>query len=354
MAHGRGRQGWPGALLAEDDAFGAFALELFAGQFAHNIPYRNFCRARGVAPGDVGHWSEIPAISTAGFKEWELSCIPSGERTAVFFSSGTTEQVRSRHFHHAASLAVYETSLMAWFDVSFSRASGGSDLVVLTPSPAEAPNSSLVHMFETIRRARGASAEVFVGEVDEDGAWALDEARALGQLEVLSASGRPGLVLGTAFSFVHLLDFMAERGTALRLPAGTRVLETGGYKGRSRELPKAELHAAIANGLGIDLSEVRCEYGMSELSSQAYEVGGMGDGRTFRFPPWARCQVVSAETGREVKEGEMGLIRVFDLANVYSAMAIQTEDLAIRRRGGFELLGRVARAEPRGCSLMAA
>ena len=146
-------------------------------------------------------------------------------------------------------------------------------------------------------------------------------------------------------------------------------METGGYKNRSRSMPKTELHQLITERLGVPPSHIICEYGMSELSSQAYE-GVAGDGwrvagknsvsrhsppgtRHFRFPPWARAQIISPETGHEVADGETGLIRVFDLANVFSVMAIQTEDLGIRRGDGFELIGRATLAEPRGCSLMA-
>ena len=152
-------------------------------------------------------------------------------------------------------------------------------------------------------------------------------------------------------------------------------METGGYKNRSRTMPKAELHALITERLGVPQSHIVCEYGMSELSSQAYDLGALASRRRvtllrpeelagetpalpepvtrhFRFPPWARVQIISPETGREVADGETGLIRVFDLANVFSVMAIQTEDLGIRRGDGFELVGRVAQAEPRGCSLM--
>jgi hypothetical protein len=141
----------------------------------------------------------------------------------------------------------------------------------------------------------------------------------------------------------------------LKLPEGSRVLETGGYKGRTREVPKAELHETITKQLGIPEQFIVGEYGMSELSSQAYDgvarqaVSGK---RVFRFPPWARAQLISAETGKEVAEGETGLIRIYDLANVSSVMAVQTEDLGVRRSDGFELLGRVAAAEVRGCSLM--
>ena len=135
-------------------------------------------------------------------------------------------------------------------------------------------------------------------------------------------------------------------------------METGGYKGRSRSLPKRELHALISQALGIPRDHIVCEYGMSELSSQAYD-RAVGPSRfthhvsrSFHFPPWARVQIISPETGREVGEGETGLIRVADLANVYSVMAIQTEDLGIRHGDGFALAGRAVLAEPRGCSLM--
>jgi hypothetical protein len=113
-------------------------------------------------------------------------------------------------------------------------------------------------------------------------------------------------------------------------------------------LPKAELHSLITKFLGVPAKNIICEYGMSELSSQAYATAS----GQFQFSPWARVQIISPETGREVRDGETGLIRVFDLANVFSVAAIQTEDLGIRRGGEFELIGRAQLAEPRGCSLM--
>src|ERR1019366_2183313 len=125
--------------------------------------------------------------------------------------------------------------------------------------------------------------------------------------------------------------------------------------------PKAELHALITERLDVPRENIICEYGMSELSSQAYDLEIQNSkfkiqnsDRPFRFPPWARVQIISPETGREVAEGETGLIRVFDLANIFSVAAIQTEDLGIRRGDGFELIGRAQLAEPRGCSLMTA
>jgi hypothetical protein len=166
-------------------------------------------------------------------------------------------------------------------------------------------------------------------------------------------------LLGSAFNVVRLLDHLAANNLGLRLAEGSRVMETGGYKGRSRSLPRAELHALITRHLGVPPSHIICEYGMCELSSQAYdgkassvECGISRAGRAFRFPPWARAQIVSPETDREVREGETGLIRVFDLANVWSILAIQTGDLGVRCGEGFELIGRADYAEPRGCSLL--
>jgi hypothetical protein len=167
------------------------------------------------------------------------------------------------------------------------------------------------------------------------------------------------LILGTAFSFVHLLDYLVERDLRVELPAGSRVMETGGYKNRSRSMPKVELHSLIMERLGVPAENIICEYGMSELSSQAYDSEihhpfSILHPRILRFPPWARVQIISPETGREVADGETGMIRIFDLANVFSVAAIQTEDLGIRRGDGFELVGRAQLAEPRGCSLMTA
>ena len=181
------------------------------------------------------------------------------------------------------------------------------------------------------------------------------------------------MIIGTAFSFVHLLDYMAEKNLKLQLPPGTQVMETGGYKNRSRTMSKAELHALTTSRLGVPRENIVCEYGMSELSSQAYSLGAppsrrrvsdknAGEtpalpgpaGDTFHFPPWTRVRMISPETGKEVADGETGLVRVLDLANVFSVAAIQTEDLAVRRGDGFELIGRAARAENRGCSLMTA
>ena len=318
----------------------------------------------------------------------DLTCLTPGERTTIFNSSGTTGQKPSRHFHNAESLAVYEVSLWQGFQTNVVIGAPNSDsacfqsdivradseigapsarqfqLIILTPPPALAPHSSLVHMFETIQQQFGGASvptgRTFFGDIAADGSWTLNFSAVVEAFSPRrqTPDARPQLLLGTAFSFVHLLDFLAERNLRFDLPAGSRVMETGGYKNRSRSMPKAELHQLITEKLGLPPSNIICEYGMSELSSQAYDSAihhpsSIIHHRVFQFPPWARVKIISPETGREVADGETGLIRVFDLANVFSVMAIQTEDLGIRHGDGFELIGRATLAEPRGCSLMA-
>jgi len=341
--------------------FCKLALELFALQFKHNSAYRKICETRQLTPKFVQDWTQIPSVPTASFKELELTSIPPEERTAVFHSSGTTEQKPSRHFHCAESLTVYETSLWGWFRQNCGLQITDCKLICLTPPPESVPHSSLVHMFEVVRQKLGAEESSFLGKLADDGAWTLDFDVVLAALSPRpqTPGPRPLLLLGTAFSFVHLLDFLAEKNLRLQLPSGSRVMETGGYKNRSRMLPKAELHALITERFGILRENILCEYGMSELSSQAYDSeshlpSSVLHPRIFRFPPWVRVQIISPETGREVADGETGLIRIFDLANVFSVAAIQTEDLGVRRGDGFELIGRAQLAEPRGCSLMTA
>jgi hypothetical protein len=332
-----------------ENEFNTLALELFALQFKSNAAYQKICEVRRLTPKVVEHWTQIPAVPTAAFKKLDLTCLAPAEQTTVFHSSGTTEQSPSRHFHNAESLILYEASLWPWFEQNVLQNCG---LVILTPPPAQAPHSSLVHMFETVRQKLGADETAFVGKLAADGSWTLDFSVVVEAFSPRrqTPDARSQLLLGTAFSFVHLLDYLEEKDLHFDLPAGSRVMETGGYKNRSRSMPKTELHQLISEKLGLPPCNIICEYGMSELSSQAYD--SAIHPRVFQFPPWARVQIISPETGREVADGETGLIRVFDLANVFSVMAIQTEDLGIRCGAGFELIGRATLAEPRGCSLM--
>ncbi|HMP82797.1 MAG TPA: hypothetical protein PKA41_08865, partial [Verrucomicrobiota bacterium] len=207
-------------LAAHDDAeFNGYAMLLFALQFKANAAYRKLCEARGVTPNDVTHWAQIPAVPAVAFKELELTSLPPEDRARVFHSSGTTGQSPSRHFHSAESLALYEESLWPWFmrNLQFTNC----DLRLLTPPLEQSPHSSLVYMFETIRRKLDAPESIFHGRIGSDGSWTLDS-EAL--LDATRNTQHATLLLGTAFSFVHLLDFMAEHNMRVPLPAGSMVM----------------------------------------------------------------------------------------------------------------------------------
>ncbi|MEQ2006121.1 MAG: hypothetical protein ABMA26_04925, partial [Limisphaerales bacterium] len=160
---------------ADEAQFASLARELFALQFAHVAPYRALCEARRVTPGALADWRQIPAVPTASFKELEVTSLAPAERTTVFHSSGTTEHRPSRHFHNTESLAIYEASLVPWFarhvppragdtqSPSGAVSTPGGDcksqarFLCLAPPPAQAPHSSLVHMFATVSHAFGAA-----------------------------------------------------------------------------------------------------------------------------------------------------------------------------------------------------
>ena len=341
-----------------EEGFNRLALALFAFQFEGVPIYRRLCERRGIGPGSIKHWNQIPALPASAFKEHVISSLAEKDRSRVFYSSGTTGHVPSRHFHNAASLSLYEASLLPWFERHFPGSSaGGAAFLFLTPPPMLAPHSSLVHMFETVRLKFGGPESLYAGRVEADGSWNLDFNQIGSALRDATSDNRPVALLGTAFSFVHWLDHLAVNKTRLRLPAGSRIMETGGYKGRSRVVTKADLRRLMTKYLAVPELHIVTEYGMSELSSQAYD-GVAGQARPpaeiFRFPPWVRTQIISPETGAVAAAGETGLLRVFDPANMYSVMAMQTEDLAASREDGFELLGRAESAGPRGCSLLAA
>jgi hypothetical protein len=166
------------------------------------------------------------------------------------------------------------------------------------------------------------------------------------------AGAPPVIVLATSFALVHLLDAVA--GDVLALPPGSRVMQTGGFKGKAREVAAEALRHSVARLFAVDERAVVAEYGMTELSSQFWEATLVDEGAVhgvYVEPPWARVVPVDPETLAPVRAGATGIARIEDLANVDSAFAILTQDRVRRAPRGFELLGRAAGATPRGCSI---
>ena len=217
--------------------------------------------------------------------------------------------------------------------------------LVLAPSAAEAPDSSMSYMYDFAAHRIGWEPPRFY--VDDRG-WRPEEL--IRDLETL---GRAAAVVGTAFSFVHLTDRLESEGRRLELPEGSRVMETGGYKGRSRELGRDDLHACIRDRLGVPLERIVNQYGMCELASQFYEpsLRNASVTRVKTIPPWVRTRVIDPVTRNDAPDGEPGVLVHYDLANTGSVLAVETADAGRRVGDGFEVLGRWSGAEPRGCSI---
>jgi hypothetical protein len=335
------RRGWSRELLGplDESRWNDLARELFAWQYARVPAFRRLCEGHGVTPRNLKSWRDIPAMPQQLFKREKLFCHGKAEAEAVYETSGTTTGEPGRQY--LLRLDLYRTVALE----GASRAGlfeGAPEFYFLTASPREAPHSSLSAMFGFWHKASGQKNQGFWMREGTFDFSALRQA-----LTSRAKKGRPIAICGTAFSFVHLLDAWTN---PLPLPPGSRLVETGGFKGRSREVSKAELYAGLERIFGLKDDALWNEYGMSELSSQAYARGTNGLHAT---PPWARVQVCDPVTGREVRVGREGLVRWIDLANVDSVMALQTLDRAERRPEGFRLIGRLARTEPRGCSLSA-
>ena len=340
----------------DDDRFNSLALRLFAYQFANNEPYRKYCQSQGHSPETVTTWQDIPAVPIAAFKATTLACEPPEQAAAVFMSSGTTRGPESRGRHYHPHLAIYDASARHCFagTVVPDTPPGALLMLALFPPPDELPNSSLAYWIGHVMRTFGAPGSRFV--MTKQGLDLTLLARLLREAEEQET---PVCLLGASFSFVHLFDALEQDGLRFRLPAGSRLMDTGGFKGQSREVTRQELYRLAHDALGIDRARCVNMYGMTEHSTQFIDstirdqTTGRRGPRHKIVPPWARTRVVDPETLEEAPAGEIGLLLHYDLGNRNSVLAVLSEDMGYLLGGGFELLGRAKGAEARGCSIAA-
>ena len=310
--------------------FGALALAVFAFQRSWNEPLAKWC---ATLP-EVRDWRAIPAVPQGMFKSHRVSCFAPEQTGKIFRTSGTTGEGKGEH--HLRDTRLYEASLLAgWRRLRLARVR----TIFLTPRPENAHDSSLAHMMGTLARTEVSGAQF---ALRRDGTFDLLS------MAIEFRSEQPLAICGTALGFLHLTEQLGDWHG--HLPAGSYVVETGGFKGSGRDISKAELYGKITEQFGIAPDAIWNEYGMCELASQFYT---HGLGRVHTCGPWMRALVIDPETGEEAGIGETGVLRIFDLANLSSSLAIQTADLAVRREGGFELIGRDPAALPRGCSRQA-
>jgi hypothetical protein len=304
------------------------ALELCAFQYAHNPLYRQYADALGVDPAALTDPAGIPFLPISFFKTQPVKTTDFTPE-ALFASSGTTGMVSSRH--EIKDLALYRASFRAGFYRFYGDITDWC-VIGLLPSYLERSNSSLVVMVDDLIRESGHP---------DSGFYLYDHAALYAVLQRLEAQGQKTLLIGVTFA---LLDFAERYSLSLR---HTVVMETGGMKGRRRELTRPELHAFLSQRLGV--SAIHAEYGMTELLSQAYSAGN----GLFTCPPWMQVLVRMEDDPLDVRTQGEGILNIIDLANRWSCGFLATDDVGrVYPDGRFEVSGRVDNSDIRGCSLL--
>lgn len=308
--------------------FAAVALRVFRRQFFLNPVYHAYCEHLNINPEEVTSLSDIPFLPISFFKTHEVKCgVFAPELT--FQSSGTTGMERSRHLIRDARL--YRRSLLESFRYFYGNPAEYTFLALL-PNYLEQQNSSLIYMMEMLMKASGAP---------DNGYYLYNHKDLYDKLLQLRDQHKKTILWGVTFA---LLDFAAQY--RMDFPE-LIVFETGGMKGRRKEMVKEELYAILREAFGV--ADIHSEYGMCELLSQAYSRGG----NVFATPPWMRLRLRSEKDPLDGSDSVgSGVINVIDLANIHSCSFIATEDLGRRHPDGIEVLGRLDSAQIRGCNLM--
>ena len=318
------------SFLEQPRRFEELAIRLYQFQRRTNRPYDLYCRALGVS-NDVSSWKEIPGLPQQAFKHSEIRSFPVAETRFEFRTSGTTGEGYGRHF--LSSLELYKKAVLrGWDFAGLPRYRVG----LLMPTPSQNPYSSLARM--------GA----FLSDDAEPHCFWKDPGNLdlAGLRNFIERADGPMTLFGTALAFLDLLQRSGE--SRLPLPDRSLIMETGGFKGSKRATDKRELYQRLSTYFGIPTDNIWNEYGMTELSSQFYASGVDG---SHTGPPWTGVTIIDPATNREVRAGEVGMIRIIDLANFWSVLSIQTQDLGQHQSDAeFRLLGRDPNALPRGCS----
>ena len=311
-------------LIGSEAEFEREALRLFRHQAEHCAPYAEYVRLLGVEPSQAQRVEDIPMLPIEIFKSHKVYC-GKQEPQMTFTSSATTGMVQSRHY--VEDIALYERA----FTEAFRHFYGDErecSIYALLPSYLEREGSSLVYM-----------AERLIAQCGGGGFYLHDYEKLLNDM---SHDPNPKILLGVTYALLDLAENYAPK------LENTVVMETGGMKGRRKELPKSELHKVLCSAFGVE--RIHSEYGMAELMSQAYS---SGEG-LFRTPRWMKVLVRDVNNPfRRLPSGRRGGLDIIDLANRSSCAFIATEDMGVRYDdGSFRIEGRISQSDIRGCNLL--
>lgn len=346
------------------DTFDSLAIELARFQYDCETGVQRLYAHRGLHPDQLQDATQIPAVPTDAFKLHRVACHPAQLDEVVFLTSGTTIGTRGQHALRTTS--TYRISARSWGKMMLFPDTNRLHWILLAPPYRSDPSSSLGFMLDDFANyakcAKCAECTTKCSEyTDVEPTWAvasdsIDVPRIARSLKQAQKSGCSVIVAGASFAFAYLLRELADANNPF-VGVDVRVMITGGFKGKTREIEPAVWRVNLCEALHVSPNRIVTEYGMTELSSQAYD-GALSDGLdvaspnpVLQPPPWMRICPVDPVTLSPVPPGQEGIARIVDLANVDSAVAIQTADRVRLVPGGFELLGRSPGATPRGCSI---
>ncbi len=327
-----------------ETTFDSLAIEIARFQYDTNPLLARLYNARQVQIHSVSGSEQLPGVPTDLFRLKRVASHLAQHDRRCFETSGTTAHDSQRGRHPMRTTATYELSAMSWAPQWLWPDGDDLDFIVLAAPEDREPQSSLGFMLARFAETlQGTTSWHLSGEK-------LDIQSVRARFASSIREGRRVLIAGTSFAFVHLCDAWID--DPVSLPAGSRIMQTGGFKGRSRDISPDRLAHMMSDRLGIPLDHIVGEYGMTELGSQLYQGQLRGGVDRYHPPPWLRVKAVDPLSLAPVESGQIGIARFVDLANVDSAVAIQTADrIRLHSDGTVELLGRLPGASPRGCSL---
>ncbi len=317
--------------IQNDSDFEQVALHVFNYQYINNCTYQRYCNLLGVSRSSVKEVSDIPYLPIELFKSHKIISSSSTIKK-VFSSSGTTGSIPSKHF--VTDLSIYEKSFRKGFQYFYGDVTDYTILALL-PAYLEREGSSLVYMMDTL---------INDSNQPQSGFYLYETKKLVEILKGLERENKKTLLIGVSFALLDLVE-----SYKIKLNSNFIVMETGGMKGRRKELIREELHQELKNGFGV--SSVHSEYGMTELLSQAYSK----DNGVFFCPPWMKILIRDPEDPlSKLSVNKTGGVNIIDLSNINSCSFIATQDLGkVNPDGGFEIIGRFDNSDIRGCNLMA-
>jgi acyl-CoA synthetase (AMP-forming)/AMP-acid ligase II len=325
--------------------FDELAVDLFRWQVANNGPYREFCDARGVDAQGVTDWRAIPAFPTDAFKNALVTSFPLEQAVMAQLTSGTTANRRGQIFRDAIGrelvLAANRAMTQAYLFPDFAQGQR-SRILILAPSPEMAPSMGMAIGMEETRKAFGTPDSRFLLE------WhGLDIQGLVKALDEAETAATPVAMIGSTSAFVFFLKSCQSRGLRFCLPLGSRIGDGGGYRGRFGELTQEDFYRLAEDVLAIPASHCVNVLGMAETATNYFDdtlraaFRGRPSRRRRYPPPWARVAVVDRETLRPLPPGEIGLLRHYDVVNLPTVLAVQTDNLGFMDAdGGFQIVGR--------------